>query len=110
VTLSQALGRVGGIKDDRADIRGVFIFRLEDPAALDPAVAATGRRTPDGRIPVIYRINLSDPSSFFVAQTFPIRNKDVLYVSTAPLSDFQRFVSIVSSLAFTALGLGQAIP
>jgi hypothetical protein len=26
------------------------------------------------------------------------------------LSDFQRFVSIVSSLAFTALGLGQAIP
>jgi polysaccharide export outer membrane protein len=110
VTLSQALGRVGGIKDDRADIRGVFIFRLEDPAALDPGVAASGRRTPDGRIPVIYRVNLSDPSSFFVAQTFPIRNKDVLYVSTAPLSDFQRFVSIVSSLAFTALGLGQAIP
>lgn len=110
ITLSQALGRVKGVKDDRADIRGVFIFRLEDPAALDPAVAATARRTPDGRIPVIYRINLRDPASFFVAQSFPIENKDVLYVSVAPLSDFQRFVSIVSSLAFTALGLGQAIP
>nr|WP_262985001.1 hypothetical protein [Sphingomonas daechungensis] len=110
ITLSQALGRAGGLRDDRADIRGVFIFRLEDPAALDPGVAATARRTPDGLIPVIYRVNLSDPKSFFVAQTFPIRNKDVLYVSTAPLSDFQRFVSIVSSLAFTALGLGQAIP
>ena len=110
ITLSQALGRASGIKDDRADIRGVFIFRLEDPAALDPAVAATARRTPDGRIPVVYRINLRDPASFFVAQSFPIENKDILYVSTAPLSDFQRFVSIISSLAFTALGLGQAIP
>lgn len=109
ITLAQAMGRVGGVKDDRADIRGVFIFRLEDPTALDPAVAATARRTPDGRIPVVYRINLRDPASFFVAQSFPIRDKDVLYVSTAPLTDFQRFMSIVSSMAFTALGLGQAI-
>jgi polysaccharide biosynthesis/export protein len=76
---------------------------------LDPAVAATARRTPDGRIPVIYRISLRDPASFFVAQSFPIRDKDVLYVSTAPLTDFQRFMGIVSSMAFTALGLGQAV-
>ena len=35
-----------------------------------------------------------------------MRNKDVLYVSTAPLSDLQRFVSILSSMAFTFIGLG----
>lgn len=110
LTLAQALGRVGGLKADQADIRGVFIFRLEDPAALDPAVAATARRTADGRIPVIYRVNLKDPASFFVAQSFPIKNKDVLYVSTAPLSDFARFMGIASSMAFTAIGLGQAVP
>ena len=110
ITLAQALGRVGGVKDDRADIRGVFIFRLEDPQALNQAVVATARRTPDGRIPVIYRVNLGDPASFFIAQSFPVRNKDVLYVSNAPLTDFQRFVSIVSSMAFTAIGLGQAVP
>jgi polysaccharide export outer membrane protein len=110
LTLAQALGRVGGLKDDRADIRGVFIFRFEDPEAMNPAVAATARRTPDGKIPVIYRVNLRDPSSFFVAQSFPIKNKDVLYVSSAPLSDFARFMGIASSMAFTAIGLGQAIP
>ncbi len=110
ITLAQALGRVGGLKDDRANVRGVFIFRLENPAALDPAVAATARRTPDGRIPVIYRVDLGNPASFFVAQSFPIRNKDVLYVSSAPLADLQRFVSIVSSMAFSVIGIGQAIP
>ena len=110
VTLAQALGRVGGLKDDRANIRGAFIFRLEDPAALDAAVAATARRTPDGRIPVIYRIDLRNPATFFVAQSFPMRNKDILYVSTAPLSDFQRFWGMVSSMTFSVIGLGQAIP
>ena len=110
VTLAQALGRVGGLKDDRANIRGVFIFRLENPAALDPSVAATAQRTPDGRIPVIYRVDLSNPAMFFVAQSFPIRDKDVLYASNAPLADLQKFVSIVSSMAFSVIGITNSIP
>jgi len=110
LTLAQALGRIGGLRDDQANIKGVFIFRLESPEALDPAVAATARRTPDGKVPVIYRVDLSNPASFFVAQGFPIRNKDVVYVSSAPLTDPQKFVSIVSSMAFTVIGLGQAVP
>jgi polysaccharide export outer membrane protein len=110
LTLAQALGRVGGLKDDRANVRGAFIFRLEDPAALDPTVAATARRTPDGRIPVIYRIDLSNPTTFFAAQSFPVRDKDILYVSAAPLSDFQRFFGMVSSMTFSLIGLSNAIP
>jgi polysaccharide biosynthesis/export protein len=110
LTLVQALGRVGGLKDDRANIRGAYIFRFEDPAALDPAIAATARRTPDGRVPVIYRIDLSKASTLFAAQGFPMRNKDVLYVTSAPLSDLQKFVGMLSSFAFTLIGLGQAVP
>jgi polysaccharide biosynthesis/export protein len=110
ISLAQALGRVGGLRDDRANIRGVFIFRLEDPSALDPALAATARRSPDGRIPVIYRVDLSNPATFFVAQSFPIRNHDVLYVSNAPLADLQKFVSIVSSMAFSVIGISNAVP
>ena len=50
-------------------------------------------------------VDLRDPASFFVAQSFPIRDKDVLYVSRAPLSDLQRFVSIVASMAFPFINL-----
>jgi len=109
ITVAQALGRVGGLQDNRADIRGVFIFRLEDPAALDPAIREGARTTPDGRIPVIYRIDMRDPATFFIAQSFPIRNNDVLYVSNAPLADLQKFVSIVSSMVFSVINLGNAV-
>lgn len=97
LTLAQALGRISGLQDARANVKGVFIFRFEDPAALDPAIRTTARTTPDGKVPVIYRINMKDPSSLFIAQSFPIRNKDVLYVSNAPLADIQKFVSVIYS-------------
>lgn len=107
ITLAQALGRSGGLNPDRADVRGVFVFRLENPSAVSPAIVATARRTADGRIPVIYVVNLNDPASLFVAQSFPIRDKDVLYVSRAPLSDLQRFVTIAASMVFPIVNLSQ---
>lgn len=98
LTLVQALGRIAGLQDSRADVKGVFIFRYEEPALLDPSVR-TGNDylTPDGKVPVIYRINMKDPSTLFVAQSFPIRDKDVLYVSNAPLADIQKFVNVIYS-------------
>ncbi len=110
ISLAQALGRVGGLNPDRADVRGVFIFRLENPAAVSPAIASTARRTAEGQIPVIYAVDLKNPASLFVAQTFPIRDKDVLYVSRAPLSDLQRFVSIAASMVFPVVNLSRTIP
>lgn len=110
LTLANALGRVGGLRDDRANARGAFIFRFEDPAAVEPAIAAVSPRTPDGRIPIIYRLDFRNPATLFAAQNFPMRDEDILYISTAPVSDLQRFVSMLSSLAFTVIGLGEAIP
>ncbi len=97
ITLAQALGRVAGLQDHRADVKGVFLFRLENPASLPPELSRAAQTTPDGKIPVIYRINMKDPTTFFIAQSFPIRDKDILYVSNAPLADFQKFVNVIYS-------------
>ena len=110
VTLAQALGRVSGIQDLRADIKGVFLFRLEDPAVLAPEERANARTTPDGKIPVIYRVNMKDPATFFIAQSFPIHDKDVLYVSNAPLADFQKFVSVVASTVLPVVTTIAVVP
>lgn len=109
LTLAQALGRVGGLNDDRANARGVFIFRLEDPAALRGTLPEGAKLTSDGKVPVIYRVDLKNPASFFVAQGFPIRNRDVLYVSNAPVADLQKFMNIVSSMTFSVVGVANAL-
>lgn len=109
LTLAQALGRIGGLDDSRANAQGVFIFRLEDKAALGLADDADVRTTPDGKVPVVFRVNLRDPETFFLAQAFPIRNKDVLYVSNAPLADLQKFVNIVGSLVYPIISVQNSI-
>ena len=100
ITLAQALGRIGGIRDDRANPRGVFIFRLEDPAVLDSDTARSVQRTPEGKIPVIYRIDLRDPVTFFAAQHFAMRDHDVVYATGAPAADLQKFVNIIGAAVY----------
>jgi polysaccharide biosynthesis/export protein len=99
ISLAQAMARVGGVQDARADAQGVFIFRYEDPNALDWPRKPVGV-TADGKVPVIYTVNLRDPNSFFVMQTFGVQNKDMLYVSNAPLAEIQKFANVIFSIAF----------
>ncbi len=85
ITLAQALGRIGGLQDGRANPRGVFLFRWEDPA------------TPGAeRRPVIYSFDLKDPAVYFLVQQFPISDRDVLYITNSPVAELQRFVGIIS--------------
>jgi polysaccharide biosynthesis/export protein len=97
ITLAQALARVGGLQDARADAQGIFIFRLEDANALawPRSPAAT---TPEGKVPVIYRLDMKDPASFFVAQAFAMENKDVMYVSNAPAAEWQKFANLIYTI------------
>jgi polysaccharide biosynthesis/export protein len=103
ISLAQALARTGGLSDARADARGVFIFRFEAADAL----SWTGpvRTALDGRVPVIYRIDLRDPASFFVAQDFVMQTKDVLYVSNASLAEFQKFTNAILPLVYPSLAI-----
>lgn len=96
LTLSQALGRVGGLQNDRADPAGVFLFRWELPQVLGDA-ASGAPASPDARVPVIYKVDMKRPETFFAAQKFQMRDGDVVYVSNSRLADLQRFVGIVSS-------------
>jgi len=99
ITLAQALARAGGLLDARSDVQGVFIFRFEPLAALNWPHQPVST-TPDGLVPVVFRVNLRDPASFFVMQSFPINNKDVLYVSNSTAAELQKFLNLVFSVAY----------
>jgi polysaccharide biosynthesis/export protein len=102
ISLAQAMGRIGGLTDSRSDPRGVFIFRFEPRALLDwprQPVATT----PDGLVPVVYRLDLSDPRSFFAMQSFPMHHRDIVYVSNAPIAELQKFLNVVFSITYPIL-------
>jgi polysaccharide biosynthesis/export protein len=99
ITLAQALARAGGLQDSRSDVQGVFIFRMEGQQALNwPSQPV--HTTADGKVPVIYHVNMKDPDSFFVAQSFMMDNKDVLYVSNAPIAELQKVLNLVFSVVY----------
>lgn len=91
ITLSQALGRIGGLQDGRANPRGVFLFRWQDRS--DPARLAD---------PVIYSFDLKDPAAFFIAQQFRMEDSDLIYITNSPVAELQRFVGIVSQTILPA--------
>lgn len=100
LTLSQALGRIGGLDDQRADPKGVFIFRFEDTAG-SPETSGDGTKPSNQlRTPTIYRVNMRDPKTLFAAQAFPIKDKDIIYISNAPLADFSKFLQALSQIVY----------
>ncbi len=104
ITLAQALGRMAGVRDAQADARGVFIFRFEEPGVIK-AEGQPLPQTPEGKVPVVYRVDLKDPRAFLVAQNFPMKNKDVVYVANAPAAELQKFLNILTSSIFSVSGL-----
>jgi polysaccharide biosynthesis/export protein len=107
ISLAQALARSGGLEDSRSDPQGVFIFRMEDADALKWPNQPV-RTTAEGKVPVVYRINLRDPNSFFVSQSFMMDNKDLLFVSNAPITEVQKVLNLVFSVAYPVVSGVQA--
>jgi polysaccharide export outer membrane protein len=109
ITLSQALGRIGGLQSDRADPKGVFIFRWEKPQLVQGAIGQADAVSDRG-VPVIYRINRKDPQTYLAAQKFEMRDGDVLYISNSPIADFQRFVGVVASSILPITTVRSVVP
>lgn len=78
LSLLEALGAAGGLNDIRANKSGIFVFRLNDP-----------KTEPNGHS-TIFRLDLMQPVSVFVAQQFNIRARDVVYVTNAPIYEYDK--------------------
>lgn len=115
ISLAQALARAGGLDDRRADARGVFVFRFEDPGL----VLDTGTRTLDdsahhikmdeeGRIPVVYEVDLRDAASLFVARHFPMQDQDLVYVANSPAAELTKFLNMIGAVVSPGLTIQRA--
>jgi len=86
VSLAEALARAGGPNDAVADPSAIFLFRYGVHVESN------------SEEPIIYRLNLLKPESYFLAQRFAMHDKDVLYIANARANQPAKLFGILNQL------------
>lgn len=95
--LNQALAKVGGLNDERANAKGVFVYRRE-PVSLVSQLSTKARAMhADGTVNVIYQIDLKDPAGFFILKSFKVNNRDLVYIANSSLAEIRKFSTLIST-------------
>ena len=112
VSVIEAAALAGGADPHRANPKGLFIFRYEYGEVLRSVLgerrfqelAAKGMQIQRRKtcIRSCIAIDLSKPDAYLVGQTFPVRNKDVIYLAQHPSTDVFRFMAAVTQVAVVA--------
>src|SRR5258708_15806076 len=93
-SLLEALGNVGGLQDQRANKTGVYVFRMGD-LLNNPTAKAR-----------VFRLDLYQPVSIFIAQQFGVQARDVVYVTNAPLYEYDKILSSIYR-TFSIIGVAR---
>ncbi|GAC1553164.1 MAG: polysaccharide biosynthesis/export family protein [Beijerinckiaceae bacterium] len=105
ITLEEAVAKAGGLLDLQADPQGVFLMRLE-PASIAHQLNPDYRIAPgQAFVNVVYRVNLKEASTYFLARRFNVHNKDMIYVASSPSTELQKALGLFSTIttpAYTA--------
>lgn len=97
LTMTEALAKIGGLVDTRADPDAVFLFRVEDRKTAAALGVDVGKLTHGRTVPIIYRTKLRDPSNMFVTAEFQMRDRDIIYVANSQSVDWLKFISFINS-------------
>jgi polysaccharide export outer membrane protein len=101
VTLAEGIAQGGGLDDSLADASGVFIFRFE-PDFIARELSGRAESAPEASmVPVVYRLNMKQPKAFFLAQTFELRDQDIIYVANSPSTQISKFLQLVAPIVST---------
>ncbi len=84
-SLAEALAEANGINEASADGRGIYVLRntgIDKDEAGQPVYKAT-----------IYHLNAASAVGFMLADKFPLEARDIVYVSPAPITRWNRLLS-----------------
>lgn len=87
ITLTEALGEAGGLDQVHANASGVFVIRNE-PSDMEKPIH-------------VYQLNLKDATAYALGNRFKLNPDDVVYVTAAPVTRWDRVVSQAVGLANT---------
>ena len=82
LSLAEALARIGGPLDERADPNAVFGTQAA---------------------PVVYQLDMMNPTSYFLAQRFAMKDKDLVFIANAKSNKFYKFFNLISLIVSPAI-------
>ena len=101
MSLAEAISTAGGLDTLRSDPQQFFLFRFERKAVLEQSGIDVSQYPAD-LVPTVYAVDMRQGASFFLADRFFMRDKDMIFVAEADAVDLQKFLNIASSLGTSA--------
>lgn len=82
MSLTEALSNVGGINELSADATGVFVIR-----------GNINTNNGDNTLANVYQLNITDAAALVIGTEFELQPYDIVYVTAAPISRWNRVVA-----------------
>ncbi|WP_420892223.1 hypothetical protein [Photobacterium swingsii] len=96
MSLTEALSGVGGINELEADATGIFVIRstLNQQAVNqgEQPINQEQQTSNQGTVANIYQLNIKDASALVIGTEFELQPYDIVYVTAAPISRWNRVV------------------
>ncbi len=96
VTLAEGVAQAGGLDQNRAEPKDVFLLRRELRKTLERLGLDT-TRLPEESIPVVYAIDLSGSEGYFVMDSVRLHHMDMVLLSDSPTADFSKLLGVANS-------------
>jgi len=107
VSMAEAIARSGGPIDTVGDSSGIYLFRFEPRVLAKQILAVANPEAVSDAdtteyVPILYHLGLKEAGGYFYAQAIQIRDKDVILVTNAELTQVQKAINIVRG--FSGIG------
>lgn len=103
ISLADAIAKAGGLDNERANPSAIVLYRREDTGTMKALGASLKGFKWQQKIPTVYRLDLTKPTGFFLAQNMQLKDGDMVYVSSHALNDITKLLSVVRDILLIRL-------
>jgi len=96
--VSQALGEIPRVARRSGQPQGGLPVPLRADSCCPCARRAEGDASPGRDLPVVYRFDFAEANTYHLADRFPVRDKDIIFVADAAAVQINKLFSVFSTL------------